>query len=443
MEDFMKLAEALWKGETDTHAHHPFRPPFGITEVAKDTWFYKGMANSIFRKTDDGLVLVDPGGIMDFQTKFDAISEITAPRLNTAVYSHGHYDHAFGVPLYVAKAKEEKWGHPQVIAQEALPRRFQRYRETNGWNTAINLRQFLGNNDGPSLPVDFYEPDMTYTDRLRTQVGGVEVYLRHGKGETDDHTWVFFPDTGVLATGDLFIWAMPNGGNPQKVQRYIKEWAQALREMASLNPKVLLPGHGVPIMGADRVRQALEDTAAVLTSVHDQTVSLMNQGATLDAILHTVKVPANLAEKPYLQPVYDEPEFMVRNIYRLYGGWWDGMPSHLKPAPEVAQAAEIAALAGGAEKLIQRALACLEKNDHRMASHLADWAMLAAPENEGVLEGVKQVYITRAKAEPSTMAMGVFKAAAQKAGPIEDEILSHPIMRAQEVRAEKKKAEKK
>ena len=45
-----------------------------------------------------------------------------------------------------------------------------------------------------------------------------------------------------------------------------------------------------------------------------------------------MKPPAHLLERPYLRPVYDEPEFVVRNVYRLYGGWWDGNPANLKPA---------------------------------------------------------------------------------------------------------------
>ena len=35
----------------------------------------------------------------------------------------------------------------------------------------------------------------------------------------------------------------------------------ALRRMQALEPEYLLPGHGVPVMGADRVDQALGDTA--------------------------------------------------------------------------------------------------------------------------------------------------------------------------------------
>ena len=61
--------------------------------------------------------------------------------------------------------------------------------------------------------------------------------------------------------------------------------------------------------------------------------------------------------------MYDEPEFIVRNIWRLYGGWYDGNPAHLKPAPEAVLAVEIAELAGGATRLAARALELADADD--------------------------------------------------------------------------------
>ena len=37
-------------------------------------------------------------------------------------------------------------------------------------------------------------------------------------------------------------------------------------------------------------------------------------------------------EKPWLRPIYDHPEFIARNVYRLYGGWWDHNPANMLPA---------------------------------------------------------------------------------------------------------------
>ena len=58
---------------------------------------------------------------------------------------------------------------------------------------------------------------------------------------------------------------------------------------------------------------------------------------------------------PWLQPLYDEPEFVVRNIWRMYGGWWDADPASLKPSPRVDLAKELSVLAGGAKQLADRA----------------------------------------------------------------------------------------
>ena len=71
----------------------------------------------------------------------------------------------------------------------------------------------------------------------------------------------------------------------------------------------------------------------------------MNAGG-LDDILHSVSVPPATLELPYLRPLYDEPEFVIRNIWRLFGGWWDGNPARLKPPSDAAIGAEVAALAG-------------------------------------------------------------------------------------------------
>src|SRR5947209_13325933 len=142
--------------------------------------------------------------------------------------------------------------------------------------------------------------------------------------------------------------------------------------MLTLDAEILLPGHGVPVIGADRVRQALTDTAVFLESLHEQTVEMMNAGSSLYETLNTVRPPAALADRPYLQPVYDEPEFVVRNIWRLYGGWWDGDPSSLKPAPAARLAGELVALAG-ADSLAARVDALLDADDDvslRLAGHL-------------------------------------------------------------------------
>jgi alkyl sulfatase BDS1-like metallo-beta-lactamase superfamily hydrolase len=186
--------------------------------------------------------------------------------------------------------------------------------------------------------------------------------------------------------------------------------------MLALDAEILLPGHGVPVVGADRVRQALTDTAAYLESLHEQTVALMNAGASLDEILHTVRPPAELADRPYLQPVYDEPEFVVRNIWRLYGGWWDGDPSSLKPAPRAALAEEIVRLAGddAIGRRIDELLSAADDRSLRLAGHLAQLLTDAEPTSAAAHALRAKVYGRRQEVERSTMSKGVFGWAARE-----------------------------
>ena len=183
--------------------------------------------------------------------------------------------------------------------------------------------------------------------------------------------------------------------------------------MSETGAEILAPGHGVPIVGASRVKQALVDTAALLEHLHDRTLEMMNAGATLDAILHAVRAPEALLAKPYLHPVYDEPEFIVRNVWRLYGGWWDGDPSRLKPAPAAKLAEEIAKLAGGAERLAARATELASSGDIALACHLAELAGAAAPGDRAIAEARAAVYRNRAHAERSLMARGIYATAAK------------------------------
>jgi alkyl sulfatase BDS1-like metallo-beta-lactamase superfamily hydrolase len=112
--------------------------------------------------------------------------------------------------------------------------------------------------------------------------------------------------------------------------------------------------------------------------------------------------------------VYDEPEFVVRNIWRLYGGWYDGNPANLKPAPARALAGEIAELAGGATRLAERASALAAVGELRLAGHLAELAALAAPDDAGVHAVRAEVFGRRAQEEASTMSKGVFSWAAHE-----------------------------
>ncbi|WP_219418396.1 MBL fold metallo-hydrolase, partial [Pseudonocardia nigra] len=320
-----------------------------LSEVADGIAVVESFSHSVAVRTDEGLVVFDASGAQTGAQVVEALRGWSTEPVHTLVYTHGHVDHVGGSGALLADGAERGHRRPRVAAHENVGRRLDRYRRTSGYNLVINARQFgwlrdpamrigagelsppVGARTPRFLPDDVAEPDVTYSDRLDLQVGGLDIALHHAKGETDDHTWAWLPPHRAICAGDFLIWNFPNAGNPQKVQRYPDQWATALRAMAAQDAELFLPAHGLPIAGRDRIRRVLTEVADVLDDLVDRTLALMNEGATLDTVLHTVAVPDAALARPYLRPLYDEPEFVVRNISRLYGGWYDGNPARLKP----------------------------------------------------------------------------------------------------------------
>jgi len=409
MGQILERAEQCWSGGVEPRE---FWKATGATEeIAPGVFFVHAFANVTVVRAGGGLVLVDTANYVGRDRTFAAVRAIDPGPVHAVIYTHGHADHAFGLPPFLAEAAAKGWPRPGIVGHRNVAARFDRYHATAGYNGLINARQF---SIAASWPTEYDYPDIIYDRTLRFEREGVALELQHARGETDDATWVWWPERRILWTGDLFIWVAPNAGNPQKVQRYAAEWAAALREMAARGAELLIPGHGMPIVGGERVRQALTDTAEWLEALVSQTLALMNAGATLEQVLRSVKPPPRLAERRYLQPVYDEPDYVVRNLWRLYGGWYDGVPAHLKPAPEVELGREIVALAGGLDGLVSRARALAAAGRLELAGHLIDWAVAAEPDHREAHAARAEIYERRAAEARALMTRGIFSATARE-----------------------------
>ena len=419
MADLLSMSADIIDGRVTPEALGPLnRINHQLSELATDLAVVEAFSHCIVFKTDEGLVTFDTSNEHGGKKCVSAIQSWTHDPFHTVVFTHGHIDHVGGCGAFCDAYEGRK---PIIVGHENVAARFDRYRMTNGYNHVINERQFgqfkrRGYDlAGASqfLPIATPKPDVTYSAGMTMSVGGLDIELNHAKGETDDHTWAWIPQHKAICAGDFFIWAFPNAGNPQKAQRYPKEWAAALRDMASRDAELFLPAHGLPISGRNRIQSVLNEAAEVLETLVEQTINLMNEGASLNDIIHSVKVRAELLEKPYLAPTYDEPEFVVRNIWRLYGGWYEGNPAQLKPARDRAVAEELAHLAGGAVKLAKRAEA-LAESDTRLACHLAEFAVQAEPDNKAIHALRAEVYQRRREGETSLMAKGIFGYAANQ-----------------------------
>lgn len=402
-----------------------------LSELAGDLAIIESFSHCVAFDSGDGLVCFDSSGVHTGQAVVAALKSWRSDRVGHLIYTHGHADHVGGSTFF---ATDE----PTVVSHQNVAARLDRYDYTNNWNLIINARQFggipgelnlsIGEAEGGArvdiadarkfLPTTTLRPSETFELQHAMTVGDTTIELHHARGETDDHLWAWLPERKWIMAGDFVIWNFPNAGNPQKVQRYPLEWAAALRSMIAAGPELLVPAHGLPIAGTARIALVLADIADALERLVADVIALMNQGATLDTIIHTVAVPVDTLAKPYLRPLYDEPEFVIHNIWRQFGGWWDGAASRLKPSPDAQLAVTIAELSGGPAALISRAQLAITDHDLRLACHLADLAGWAAPDDPIIHAARADIYLERRQAEPSLMSKGIFMAAARESQAI-------------------------
>jgi glyoxylase-like metal-dependent hydrolase (beta-lactamase superfamily II) len=130
--DVLELADRLWRGEDTTDTWHPVNQRGGMAEIGPRTMFLRSLANVTALDTDAGLFLVDTGSEFFAREIHRSLRRWTDHPLHTAVYSHGHVDHVFGVPVFEEEAEANGWRSPTVVAHEHLPHRFDRYILTNG-----------------------------------------------------------------------------------------------------------------------------------------------------------------------------------------------------------------------------------------------------------------------------------------------------------------------
>ena len=134
-------------------------------------------------------------------------------------------------------------------------------------------------------------PNVTLVDHMTLFRGDREIRLLYlGHGHTGGDIVVYLPKEKVLCSGDLLVHDVAN-----LIDGYVNEWPDALEKLKPLDFVDVIPGHGDPFKGKERVdwfQAYLRDLWKQGSALHDQKLTAENAAKRIDMSAHKAHYPA-------------------------------------------------------------------------------------------------------------------------------------------------------
>lgn len=209
--------------------------------------------------TDEGVVLMDPGGSWKGAEAIHArIREITDQPVRFVIDTGGQ-DHR-----WLGNSYWQSQGATIIASQAAVEDQMDR-----GSQQMTALSQFLGEELAGTEPV---YADVTFTDDYTLELGGLTFEIVHaGHAHTPGDSFVWLDQKDTVFTGDIVYVEriLGNGG-----QSNAKSWIDAFEAMAALEPVHVVPGHG----HATTLEHATADTYNYLVNLRTEIAALIEEG---------------------------------------------------------------------------------------------------------------------------------------------------------------------
>ena len=133
-------------------------------------------------------------------------------------------------------------------------------------------------------------PNTTLSERMTLFCGDREIrILFFGRGHTGGDVVVHLPQERVIVTGDLLIPGLPYMGDG-----YLAEWVETLEHVKALDFDWVLPGHGDPFQGKERItylQDYMRDLQARAAALHARGIPYEEAAAQIDMTDHAEHYP--------------------------------------------------------------------------------------------------------------------------------------------------------
>lgn len=274
------ISLVILPGSGATEEYAPLTTPLQIRQVPGAPIYYSigspgipgkhnqgNTSNAGFVVTADGVLVFDALGTPSLGwALLQEIRKRTDKPVRYVVLSHYHADHIYGLQAF------KDHGDVIIIAQD----RAREYREQEQEIADERANQRLAQRREVLAPwvnenTRVVPPDITFNDRLTLTLGGKTFRMVYSgpAHSTSDQMMMVEPDR-VLFAGDI----VQNGRVPFMNSDDVNtnQWLKGLTEVAKLDPKFIIPGHGLPSTAATAAVVFTRDYIAYVRQVMQKAV---------------------------------------------------------------------------------------------------------------------------------------------------------------------------
>jgi glyoxylase-like metal-dependent hydrolase (beta-lactamase superfamily II) len=237
---------------------------------------------------DDGVIIVDDQfGPLTMKIQA-AIAELSDKPVTFVMNSHFHYDHTDGNTNFGRAGA-------YIVAQDNARKRMESTQVLSGSGRVQEAYEAVG------------LPKITFEEQMRFYLNGNAVdIINTGNGHTDGDAQVFFRESNVIHTGDMFVrYGLPfidrdNGGTADGMIDALMNIAGLINEST-----IIIPGHGQLA-----TRDDLLEFRNMLVVIRSNLVRAKVQGLSVDEMLASEPAdgfaPANENTEGWLRQAYAE-----------------------------------------------------------------------------------------------------------------------------------------
>ena len=410
---------SLWRQAALNNIHGLFKVTEGVYQVRG-----YDLSNMTIIEGDTGWILVDPLTARETASKafLFARKHLGQKPVRAIVFTHSHIDHFGGVQGVLEHLTDEEKTGLRVVApagfeEEATseniiagPAMTRRAMLMYGKQLARDARGHVdtGLGKGPAFGTfGFAAPtDLIHTTGATLTLDGVPLEFQIVSGSEAPAEFTFYlPEHKAFCGGELVSRNLHNLYTLRGAKvRDARIWSGFIDEAKNrfAEAEVYFASHHWPLWGQEKIQDFLAKQRDTYKFIHDQSVRLMNQGATPREIAEQLQLPDALTQDFHNQGYYGSVSHNAKAVYQHYMGWFTANPSQLNPLPETESSRRYIAMMGGAETVLEKAREDFEaasdmdakngRDSYRWLAELLNHLVFTDPDNEEARDLLAGVY---------------------------------------------------